>query len=290
VTAKRKTPTQTNGGSDDGIAYTDAVNEEIEALWKSTHAWLVNVAGSANAVTADTDAALVEPITAYARPLSFYLVPIATNTAAVTLNIDGAGPVDLRDAAANPLQGGELAAGRVYPIAFDGAQFRALTVLAGTAAAIKTAPDAVFEDQKASGTAGGSFANGAYRVRDLNTVVRNVIAGASLNAANGQFTLPAGTYWIAWRAPGALVNLHKSRLFNVTDNSVPAGGLGSVAEASNSVGSQTNSEGGVLVTITSAKAFRIEHRCQSTRNTDGFGRAASFGDTETYTRVSICKQ
>ncbi len=316
MSAQRRTPTQANGGSDDGVLYTNAVNAEIEALWKSTHGWLVNVGGAANAITAQSDAALVAPIAAYARPMSFYLVPAQSNSAAVQINIDGVGFVDLRDMAGNPLAGGELLAGNAYPIAFDGTRFRVIGVRAGAAVTVATAPDAIFEDQKPSGSHGGTFQAGAYRVRNLNTTVRNTIAGAALNGASGEFTLPAGSFWIEWSAPAFCVRRHKTRLFNVSDTLAPNDYLGSTEHAQYSFGAktfvtsvffgenpgfftdefaveqigQTRSFGAALVTISAAKTFRIEHRCELTRNTDGFGLAASFGDAEKYTRVSIWKQ
>lgn len=51
--AVRKTPTQANGGVDDGIDYTNDVDAEIEALWKgAAFGWLTSIGGTANAVTA----------------------------------------------------------------------------------------------------------------------------------------------------------------------------------------------------------------------------------------------
>jgi hypothetical protein len=318
MSAQRKTPTQANGGSDDGVQYTNAVNAEIEALWKSTHGWLVNIGSSPNAITAQTDTALVAPIAAYARPMSFYLVPAATNSAAVQINIDGVGVVDLRDAAGNPLQGGELVAGNVHPIAYDGVRFRAIGVRAGGATQVATAPDAIFEDQKASGSHGGTFQAGAWRVRNLNTAVRNTIPGAALDTISGEFTLPSGSFWIEWSAPAFCVRRHKTRLFNVSDGMAPTDYLGSSEYAyynfvqksfltgvitseglvQGTTGddiaveqiAQTRSFGAALVTISTAKTFRIEHRCELTRNNDGFGLAAAFGDPEKYSRVAIWKQ
>ncbi|HXF88150.1 MAG TPA: hypothetical protein VNK48_07355 [Xanthobacteraceae bacterium] len=316
MSAQRKTPTQANGGSDDGILYTNAVNTEIEALWTSSHGWLVNVGGTANAIIAQSDDALVDPITAYARPMSFYLVPSQTNSAAVQINIDSMGFIDLRDAAGNPLAGGELLAGNVYAIVYDGARFRVIGVRAGGATVVATAPDAIFEDQKPSGSHGGTFQSGAWRVRNLNTTVRNVISGASLNAASGEFTLPAGYFWIEWSAPAFCVRRHKTRLFNVTDGLAPNDFLGSSEYAYYSYGertfvtsvgfgenpgystdtiaieqiAQTRSFGAALVSISAAKTFRLEHRCELTRNSDGFGLAAAFGDAEKYSRISIWKQ
>ena len=85
-----------------------------------------------------------------------------------------------------------------------------------------TQPPGVFEtkllhvqDQKPSGTAGGSSVVG-YNIRDLNKILVNEI-GASL-AAN-QITLPAGDYFMLASAPLWVANSNYTqlRLYNVTD-------------------------------------------------------------------------
>lgn len=51
------------------------------------------------------------------------------------------------------------------------------------------------QDQKPSGTAAQSITSGAWRTRDLNTVLTNRISGASLSS--NAITLPAGTYFVS---------------------------------------------------------------------------------------------
>lgn len=142
----------------------------------------------------------------------------------------------------------------------------------------------IIEDQKASGTAGGTFTLGADRTRDLNTVVANTIAGASL--ATNQFTLPAGVYNIKWSCPVYKVNLHQAFLYNVTDAVVVARGQSAWCGAADSI--QTQADGETIVTITATKIFEIRHRSSATEATDGFGNATSFG-TEVYSRVRVEK-
>lgn len=55
------------------------------------------------------------------------------------------------------------------------------------------------QDRKAAGVAGGTFTAGAWRTRDLNTILTNNIVGASL--ANNQITLPDGIYHISGSLP-----------------------------------------------------------------------------------------
>lgn len=54
------------------------------------------------------------------------------------------------------------------------------------------------------GTHGGTFTAGAWRTRDLNTVLTNTISGASLS--NNQITLPAGKYYVEASAPTTIVH------------------------------------------------------------------------------------
>lgn len=142
---------------------------------------------------------------------------------------------------------------------------------------------AILEDNKSSGTAGGTFSSGDWRTRDLNTEVYDRLGIFSI-AAN-QFTISAaGDYEIEWHAPGHACGSHASRLFDVT-------GAAAVKQGSsqfNGTGSaQVIASSGLnRVTIAGARTFRIEHRCSSTRNDDGFGEPAGFG-TEVYTRVII---
>lgn len=81
-------------------------------------------------------------------------------------------------------------------------------------------------DVKASGANGGTFTSGAWRTRDLNTVLANTIAGASLSS--NQITLPAGTYSVEARAPmyataGAAIWAAMARLAVVAGSAVAMG-------------------------------------------------------------------
>ena len=146
--------------------------------------------------------------------------------------------------------------------------------------------DVIIEDQKPSGTNGGRFDSGAWRTRDLNTLVYNHDSLASLSS-NG-FTLPAGTYCIDWDAPGQRVNRHKSRLYNCTNSSTVAYGANAYATAAvDEHGSSSRSWGTVIVTITGSTRFEIQHRSEASYS-GGFGEITNFG-IEIYTRVRIKK-
>lgn len=148
------------------------------------------------------------------------------------------------------------------------------------------APNVIIQDQKSSGTEGGTFQSGANRTRTLTTLVRN--AGSLASLSSNRFTLPAGTYYIEWSAPAYFVGTHQSLLYNVTDAAEVARGTSGTTSAGDSPDRPNNieSSGEAVVTIAASTAFEIQHRCGTTRNTDGFGNACGFG-TEIYTRVKI---
>jgi hypothetical protein len=281
--AQRLLPSQNTGATlpVDAVAWQNEADTEVEALWRYVGAPLINVAGTANAVTATSDTSVVTALTSYKSGQKFTIVPIATNTSAVTLNIDGVGILNVVDQDGNALAAGRWISGRRYLIENDGSALR--IIAAGLLAPQPPSPIPSFQlaDQKASGTSGGTATSGAFQQRTLNTVLRNVLAGASLSS--NQFTLPAGTFHISWSAPVLLSGLHLTRLQNITDSTTVATGT-SEFTADSVV--QTRSFGSVVVTITVPKVFEIEHRVGATQATNGFGAATSFG-TETYTVVDV---
>jgi hypothetical protein len=142
------------------------------------------------------------------------------------------------------------------------------------------------EDQKAGGTNGGTFTTGAWRTRDLNTLLTNEIIGAGL--AGNQITLPAGTFWAEWSCPAFQVYAHKSVLYNVSDAAVV--GIGCVSFTADTVGPTTHSFGSAKFTIDTEKTLELRHICSSTRATYGFGTASiPVGLVEVYSSVKIWK-
>ncbi|RWM29400.1 pyocin knob domain-containing protein [Mesorhizobium sp.] len=140
-------------------------------------------------------------------------------------------------------------------------------------------PNAVLEDQKASGTAGGSATAGSWQTRDLNTEIRD--PSGLISIASNAFT-PTVAGWVEWSAPAWAVANHQTRLFNVTDGVVVA--YGSSERAGFGSDGVTRSTGGAPVAAN--KAYRIEHQVISSRATTGYGFNNGFG-TEVYSRVNF---
>lgn len=150
------------------------------------------------------------------------------------------------------------------------------------------APYALIRDEKSSGTNGGSFTSGSWQTRDLTTIAVDSI-GVVLNS--NQFTLPAGRYRISAYAPAFFVNTHKARLRNITDAETVDEGT-SAKSNDDSTNSETTQESVIRFEfeIEEAKTFEIQHQCETTGNTNGFGTATTFStDNEIYTVVELWK-
>lgn len=137
---------------------------------------------------------------------------------------------------------------------------------------------ALFQDEKASGTNGGTFTSGSWAVRTLNTTVVN--QGTSITIAGNDITLTAGTYYISVVAPAYQVGVHQARLYNTTAGSTALKGTSSIDESSTIEG---------ILTISTTATFQVQHQCTSTRATDGYGVGAAFGENAVYTRILIEK-
>ena len=144
---------------------------------------------------------------------------------------------------------------------------------------------AKLSDTKATTTNGGTFTSGAWQTRTLNT--EDSDSGGITSISANQFTLQAGTYRIAASAPAYSVDRHTAKLRNVTDG---ADAIVGTSELASSVG-QGYGRSFVVgkLTIASAKTFEIQHRCQTTQASTGFGIASNFGVSEVYTVVEIWK-
>ncbi|MFW6242542.1 MAG: hypothetical protein ACOC2W_00115 [bacterium] len=144
------------------------------------------------------------------------------------------------------------------------------------------------EDRKPAGTSGGTFTSGAWRTRDLNTVVTNTIAGASL--ASNQVTLPAGEYWVEGSAPASYVDQHKVIIKNITDILTILEGTSERIYTTNSFNHITTHSkiSGFFVT-NNIKSIELQHRCLTTRDPNGFGRETGLGSYELYSVLKIWK-
>ena len=154
---------------------------------------------------------------------------------------------------------------------------------------------AILSDVKTAGTDGGDFDTGAWRNRELNTKL-DPESFVTLN--NNYFELGEGSYRISWSAPAHAVDKHQTRLTYANNtgfsNSSEVYGTSEacfdpILEGNNNI--QTRSFGETIITITETTYFKIQHRCQDSKDISGFGLSQNFGgdgDNEAiYTQVII---
>ncbi|RWP23771.1 MAG: hypothetical protein EOR01_07745 [Mesorhizobium sp.] len=140
------------------------------------------------------------------------------------------------------------------------------------------APDAVLEDQKASGTGGGTTVASTWTTHVLNTEVRDPSGLVSISS--NQFT-PTVDGWVEWEIRSYTVTSFGSRLQNITDGTTA--GMGVQGNGNNGPNSGATSKGGAEVVA--GKAFAIQYYA-SVAAANGLGLALSQG-TEVYARVNF---
>ena len=148
---------------------------------------------------------------------------------------------------------------------------------------------ALLRDEKAANTDGGTFTTGAWRTRTLNTEVFDV--GGIVSLAANQFTLLAGTYFIIARSPARGVGRNKCKIANITDTADTLIG----SSQNPGLNAQTDATVQGRFTIAGAKVFELQHACEVTGSTNGFGIASDWSGsptsvTEVYAEVLIYKE
>ena len=108
-----------------------------------------------------------------------------------------------------------------------------------------------------------------------------------LDYAN-QFYLESGTYFIDGEAPSYQVNTNMAFLYNISDSVDIIEGTTQYSSATSGVVGESNIRG--RFTLASAKIFEIQHQCETTKTTHGFGTSTTnYGSHETYTDLLIWK-
>ena len=141
-------------------------------------------------------------------------------------------------------------------------------------------------DVKTSGTAAGGFTQDVWQTRILNTEDSDDDGVCSLSS--NQITLAAGTYECRISAPGFHVGKHKVRLQNITGGTTLLIGTSEFCYISGNV-SQSRSFMNGKFTIVASQALEVQHRCNTTRATDGFGYPCSFSINEVYAVAEFWK-
>lgn len=141
-------------------------------------------------------------------------------------------------------------------------------------------------DHKTAASDGGTFTSGAWRTRDLNTIVADTHSVARL--AGNRLTLPAGPYRCQIRCPAFVVGLHQARLQNITDGTTILTGSNSHSDQT-ATEAQTDSWVVGWFRLLREVELEVQHQCSNTRATNGFGAQNSFG-TEVYTVAQFWRE
>lgn len=143
-----------------------------------------------------------------------------------------------------------------------------------------TMSEAIIEDQKASGTHAGSFISGAWRDRELNTIVSNDDGIVSLSS-NEITIASAGTYAFFVSCPANVSSSHQCKLLRTNGATWEQNGTNAQAQEKTLLTA--------IVTCDAADRFMVQHRTSNSNSTSGLGFANNFGDYEVYTHVHIRK-
>ena len=140
----------------------------------------------------------------------------------------------------------------------------------------------ILEDQKTSGTNGGSSVSGSWLTRDLNTIVKDTTGQVTIGS--NQFTLPPGDYDVSAKSYMQGCTQSRLKLYNVTDSTDAIVGISDYINNGTGIGTKLKAEG--TLSLTATKTFEIRYRCNTALSTNGLGVAGSYG-TEVYTHVEL---
>lgn len=134
----------------------------------------------------------VPPYTTYVAGMTISFVAVNTNTGAVTIDVDGLGAKNIFVGSASPLSGGEIVAGRIIQLEYDGTRFQlqALSLADNTVTTAKLVNGAVTLaklDSLIYGTTGASrllqlTASNAVDTSVLSSKIQPITASVAANA------------------------------------------------------------------------------------------------------------
>ena len=127
---------------------------------------------------------LVPTLTGYQTGNMFSFVVQNTNTGPVTLNIDSLGAKAVRRNATEPLQAGDLTAGNIVVVIYDGTEFQLISVGFG-GGATGAGGDKIFIEN-------GQTVTTSYSIPSLSNAMST---GPITIDAGATVTIPAGSVW-----------------------------------------------------------------------------------------------
>lgn len=169
-----------------------------------------------------------------------------------------------------------------YHFHHDGTNWKLVGSAASGSGGGGTISMAVYQDQKSSGTAGGSSVTGV-QTRTINTEVSDVDSIATLSA--NAITPIAGRYLVMATAPANRSNDHRIYLHDGTSNVLS----GTNGYNGGAYIVQTSSTIWGYITTAGSTAYTINHEIFRVQATDGLGIAVTDGNSEIYTNVTLIR-
>lgn len=146
-------------------------------------------------------------------------------------------------------------------------------------------PSALFEDQKAANTAGGSSTSGSWLTRVLNTEVYDDIG---LTLSSNQISLAAGTYEVEASGRFFATGRCRIRLQDVTNTAtlvLSDSAFANTATGGDGISAHINGR----FTLAGTATVELQYRVETSRATNGLGVETNFAVTEIYARLKLRK-
>jgi hypothetical protein len=142
-----------------------------------------------------------------------------------------------------------------------------------------------YSEQQAIGTNGGTFTAGSWQTRTLNTSTVTSGLYPHSKLSSNQIILNPGTWYLRASCPAFCVGENSARFYDAAGATAFA--MGQVTDSGVlPEGSTTNALVENTATFGNTAAVEIQHRCATSVDNVGFGKATGFG-TEVYTTVFV---
>lgn len=134
--------------------------------------------------------------------------------------------------------------------------------------------------QESANVDGGTFTSGSWQTRTLNQ--KDADPDSLITLSSNQIVIGVGTYYFYASAVAYNCGSHQCKLRQVSGTPTDLL-LGSVVYSGDSA---VSSLAIGTIAIASSTTIELQHRCSNTRNSDGFGKACSWG-VNYYAQVNI---
>jgi hypothetical protein len=180
------------------------------------------------------------PFTSYITGMTISFVPVATNTGAVTLDLDGLGAKNVYFDATTALNAGAIAVGKIATLEYDGTRFQMTNSVGtgqipdGAITAAKLATDSVttikITDLNVTTAKLADNAVTTVKITDGNVTAAKLSTGAPSWTSGGVFSMNSGygstataygcRAWVNFNGTGTIAIRASGNVTSITDNGV----------------------------------------------------------------------